>query len=38
MFNFKIYNYFIENINKHIDKLKDMPFLNCTVNYIKKID
>ena len=35
--NFEIYNYLIENINKHIDKLNDMPFLNCTVSYIKKL-
>ena len=35
--NFEIYNYLIENINKHIDKLNDMPFLNCTISYIKKL-
>ena len=35
--NFEIYNYLIENINKHIDKFNDMPFLNCTVSYIKKL-
>ena len=35
--NYEIYNYLIENINKNIDKLNDMPFLNYTVNYIKKL-
>ena len=33
---FEIYNYLIENINKHIDTLNNKPFLNCTDNYIKK--
>ena len=37
MINFEIYNYLIENINKHIDKLNDMQFVNCTVNSIKKL-
>ena len=30
--NFEIYNYLIKNINKHVDKLNDMPFLNSTVS------
>ena len=34
--NFEIYNYLIENINKHIGKLNNMLFLNCKDSNIKK--
>ena len=37
IYNFEIYSYLIDNINKCIDKLTDIPFLNNAIVYIKKL-
>ena len=37
IYNFEIYSYLIDNIDKYIDKLTDIQFLNNGIVYIKKL-